>query len=510
MDHSIIFMIYFSIIVFLLLIRLIQIRLNQRLFHYFKDGPTGDAATYYFLIQFFRSYSCGVPDARCLLSNRPVSVPSIFMKVVSNIFSDEHLFKYSWLPNFLFYFLGVCFYTWVSFMFFADNYLCLVVASILFITQCDNMHFDLHRIHYLSLQPRFLGLVINSMFWMTYIIFGTGSVFSILLLLVMLFVALNVSIFSRQAVILLVPIFSIIDFNYELPLILAGAFLLSALAYPKEFLPSIKPQFEYSLQYLKNYYKPRAHSNKLVNFVKNSFSRALIIDSYWYFPFFLLCLLMISIKMDWLIALQGLNNDIIHRTFIYSIAVSVVFLLTGLRKFAFIGECWRYVSFTGYFAVPVILVYSVNGLKIEPEYRYLFLGIVVLANIVIILVDGSKKLENGNRFLLDLLKNYKSELSSTVWYSIPYRCATFPVALGYGKSTFEYQYGNHSIEIHEKYFSTYPYLKWDKSILSANQVTHVLVQKNVLKQAEELSDFSDSQLDLVEENDMYSLYKVRS
>lgn len=510
MDNYLTFM-FNTILFFFLLVffRVTQLFFSAKVRKYFHEGPYGDASTYFFLIQFFRSKSSGVPDERCLISNKPVAVPSIFMKIVGKIFPDSTLFRYSWLPNFIFYCVGVIGLCWFTYLTEFQSSQAFWIIGIFFVTQSDNLILDKFRIHYLSLQPRFLGLLLNSSFWIVVLILPLNNLENILTLILLVFLILNTSIFSRQAIILTVALYSLLSLNWILPLVLIIAFLLSALIFRNEFLATIKPQLEYSLQYFRTYYQPRAHSNRFVNFIKLNFARAFFLESHYYLPFFVIWIILISIYLE-LLKFNGDGHFILKALLVYS-STGIIFLFTGLRRFAFIGECWRYISYNIYFTNPILLYYLMMNLSITQSFKFLIIATYVLIMILMGFLNKKNGLiVNSNASLLSLLNHNKHELKSAIWYGIPYRITTLPVALGYGKATFEYQYGNHSSEIMEMYFSLYPFLKWSEELLSENRVSHILVQKELLSNAIEFSGFSSKELDLIYENKDYCLYKRHS
>ncbi len=121
---------------------------------------------------------------------------------------------------------------------------------------------------------------------------------------------------------------------------------------------------------------------------------------------------------------------------------------------------------------------------------------------------GSEKLENKTPLIENILKSNESKIKNAVWYGIPYRSSTIAVALGYGVATFEYQYGNHSKDIHDKYFSEYPILKWDKQLLAENGVTHVFLENEYENMAKKISGFSTEYLTLIGSNSDYKIFAI--
>ncbi len=496
----------FCFILFCLIIfRYLFIRLNKKVWNFFSHGPYGDASTYFFLIQFFRKYNCGTPDSRCLLSNKPVLVPSFFMKVVSRIFSDDFLFKKSWVPNFLFYSIAsfiFLFFLYLQTIFHPAIFLAIIL---LFLIQPDNIGLDKHRIQFSVLQPRYLGLVVNSLLWLIYVQYGINNI-TFFLITILVILSLNISIFCRQTTFFSIIITSIFSVDLLLAGTLVVGFVCSSILFPKEFLPSLKPQIQYSYHYFRNYYKPKPSSNFAIHILKNIIARP-VFESYPYFAS------LFVLVLAYFFYVKGVNfentvfgNGVLKRLLILYISISVIFIITGVRKLAFLGECWRYFSFCTYFTTPFFLPQLIYALPISDLYKAVLIGVVLLVFILLAKFVSKDLFENKNPYLISLLETASPNLKDAIWFGVPYRVSTLAVSLGYGKKTFEYQYGNHSQEIHNKYFSEYPFLKWDKDLLKENSVTHVLVEKDLIKQAESVSGFSTSSLKLVAQNDHYVIF----
>lgn len=489
----------------LVVFRYIYIRYNKNIWTYFSGGPYGDAATYFFLIQFFRKHNCGVSDERCLLSNEPVLVPSIYMKIVGKLFSDNTLLKRSWLPNFFLYVLASLFFLLMLIIHGDINKWLMAFMVIFFVIQPDNISLDKHRVHYTVLQPRYFGLLLNSVFWFLYVSYGI-TVWSFVLMVLLAFLSLNTSIFCRQMTFFSIVLASILLLDGLLFLILPVSALMSAILFPKEFIPSIKPQIQYSYQYYLNYYKPKPSRNLLIHFLKNIISRP-VYESYPYFASILMTCLLSYILFN----IPKNNNaeyQLLRRLSFTYLSVIIIFIITGIRRYAFLGECWRYISYSFYFLTPFFLPLLINQLPIPEMVKEGLILMLILAAIAIASFAHKEKLGNKTPALIDLLNNGPESFRKSVWYGVPYRVSTTAVALGYGTKTFEYQYGNHSNEIHNTYFASYPYLKWNKTILSDNNVTHVLVENELLSKAQEISNFSTKELKLIITNSEFSIYEI--
>jgi hypothetical protein len=468
---------------------------------YLQKGPYGDAATYLFLIQFFRINMSGVSDKRCLLGNYRVLYPSFFLRLVSKIFDDEILFKKSWLPNYiLFIFCLIIFVSILNISF--GSFENLLLMSLIFFFQTDNTFFNKDRIHFIALQPRYLGIISNSFLFLIYVLFEQ-NIFSFLTIIFLMFLSLNNSLFGRQNTFFVVLVLTLISLDFFLIICFVISFIISIIIYPNEFLPSLKPQIKFSISYFYNYYSAKKSGKFFEDFIKKLFSRT-IFESYPYFTFFITTALLIKIMFFNMEDFSLIGNDlaIFRKVFHVYISVLTVFLITGFRKFAFLGECWRYISFTTYFLNPIFLV---KLLQINFSSSLCLSLVIIITVIQLIFLKTYKLYVNKNDSLFELLNLDKVEYSQAVWYSVPYRAATIAVTKGFGIKTSEFQYGHFYFE---EFFSKYPFLKWDKKILKKNKITHILVEKEYLEEAKEYSNFSFKELKLISENKDYSIHKI--
>jgi hypothetical protein len=188
-------------------------------------------------------------------------------------------------------------------------------------------------------------------------------------------------------------------------------------------------------------------------------------------------------------------------------AVGIVFIFTGVRKFASLGECWRYISFNLYFLGPIALNEAANLLGVSGSVK-----VAVAASLVVyycMVFRFSKKETNGNRLLLDLLNRQAGELRDSVWFAVPYRLSTIAVVKGFGRQTFEFQYGKIDQATMTAYFARYPYLHSSKEFMRTHGVTHLLVDKAALLNLDEhcAVNVKDRDFELVDENGDFAIYR---
>lgn len=500
----------------LIIIRFLKIKKSKRLSSYLNQGPWGDAITYLFLIQFFRNRSCGVPDERCLIGDDNVLVPSLYMKIVSRLFNDSTLIKYPWLPNFLIFVISIPIAVTICeellVVLLPDYnvvYIALIIISavILFIFQIDNWDVGYLRLHWWTLQPRFLVLVTNSIFWLVVLTYDDFKI-SLIGCSIFSFISLNTSIFARQCTVFTIIIYTLLSGHYVPMFSLVLSFFLSCIIFPKEFWPSLKPQFLYAKMYFKNFYKPNRNCNSFTYIIKLIFvSSVTQLTRYpvFYISFFIY---LYSYSSESSMLVVG-NEQINYRIFCFLSTIFLISFTISLRKFASLGESWRYISCTCYYIpfllLPIHLVSYFNDIIICT----LFLTFILIYQLIIA-EFGKKEEENFSKYLLNLLNEVGiSKLKNAVWHSTPYRHGTFAVAYGFGKSTFEYQYGNHTEELSEKYFSSFGvFLKNDFNFLIDNKVTHVLIDKSYEFDDSGMSRIPEISCTLLSQNNHFKIYKV--
>lgn len=500
----------------LILFRFLQIKKSKRLSSYLNQGPWGDAITYLFLIQFFRNRSCGVPDERCLIGNDNVLVPSLYMKIVSKLFNDTTLIKYPWLPNFLIFIISIPIAVTLCkdllIVLLPDlnaSYIALMIISsvLLFIFQIDNWDVGHLRLHWWTLQPRFLVLVTNSIFWLI-VVSSDDFKTTLISCSILCFISLNTSIFARQCTFFSIILYTFFSSDYLPVISLILSFILSCIIFPKEFWPSLKPQFLYAKMYFKNFYKPDRNCNYFIYTIKIIFAHS--VTQLIKYPAFYICfffyLYIYSYDSSYF---ADTNKQVNYKIFCFLISILLISFTTSLRKFASLGESWRYISCSCYYipsiVLPIHLISYFNDISI-----FIIVLITILIYQLIISENGSKEEINGSKNLLQVLNDIgKTKLRDAVWHSTPYRHGTFAIAYGFGKRTFEFQYGNHSEDLYKNYFLSFSsFLKNDSDFLLDNKVTHIIIDNSFEFDDFGVSRIPDISCNLLSQNSHFKIYQV--
>jgi hypothetical protein len=432
-------------------------------------GPWGDALAYFMQIQYYRRYSGAEPDPRCLFRGSALHTPSWYHRFALTMCSDATLWSKPWLPNLLLYGIGVAALLLLSVPVLRPatpaGY---ALLALVFLAQVDNSRFDVHTIHYLTIQPRLLGLVALSAHAALFAVMPAPLVAVVLGSLAVL-IAINTSVFSRQAAYFVLPLAALLSWNIVPALNLALATVLALLLNRAEFAESFGAHWRYARWYFRNFYAPRAGSGPgyLIRrwFAPPARSLPRYADS-------ILALVLL------IVVLRRGHDAFAARAAAMIGAALMVCAATALRKLASLGECWRYLSFTCWMLTPLALVHAVLALHISLLLAGLAAAALLLRNLYLS-SRPSEQLSNPNAEVAGLLKGaFAAEgTRPSVWWSAHYRYASIAVALGYGSATFEIQGTDLSDEVMRKLFARYPYLHCSDAFFDTHRVTHLLISK---------------------------------
>jgi hypothetical protein len=437
---------------------------------YLDAGPWGDALAYFLQIQYYRRHSGAEPDSRCLFRGNTLHTPSWYHRLALHLCADATLWSKPWQPNLVIYAGGVaCLLLLAAPLLPAGGYAPLALLALMFLAQSDNSRFDERTIHYLTIQPRLLGLVALSVHAALFALMPSMGV-TLLGGSLAVLVALNTSVFSRQVAYFVLPLASLLAWNAVPLLNLTIATALSLLLNRAEFMQSFGAHVRYARWYFRNFYAPRTGSG-LSYLVRRSFAPPAKFLPRYADSGLALILLVAVLKRG--------SDPFAARAAAMIGAALIVCGVTALRKFASLGECWRYLSFSCWLLTPLALVHAVFALQIHVWLAALIATLVLLANVLRSLraVDG--QLSNPNPEIAALLHGAFGQDSArpAVWWSAHYRYGSIAVALGYGASTFEIQGTDLSEDVMVNLFARYPYLHCSEQFFDAHRVTHLLISK---------------------------------
>jgi len=461
----------------LILLRWLIVRMSPRLWRYLSAGPWGDALCYFLQTQYYRMHSGREIDQRCLFRGSTLHTPSWYQKLIGRLFSDQRLWSAPWLPNLVLYGVGAAIF--VAFLGFvpqssAPGFLTLAVT--LFAAQADNSRFDKLSVHYVTIQPRFLGMLSLSLYGLFFVAIADPMISGILGTVVLL-VALNTSVFSRQVCCTVIPLTGLISWNAVPVIELLLATVLSLAINREEFTQSVQAECRYSKWYLKNFYQTR--QDRGIQYVIRSVFAPQLRDLPRYVDSFLALALLTFVLTN--------NPEDAFATRLFAVIASAIIVcsLTGVRRLAALGECWRYISFSCYFVTPIALAYCIIELGWS-QLNALLLACAFLAyNVFWTITRTVEELNPIRAISLMLDKALPAQVNGNrpapekpiVWWSAHYRYGSIPVSLGRGAATFEIQGTDLSEKAMDEFFVKYPYLHCRTDFLDRFEVTHLLISK---------------------------------
>jgi hypothetical protein len=459
---------YLTVFILLMGFRLALLRGAPPLRRYLDAGPWGDALAYFLQIQYYRRYSGAEPDARCLFRGNTLHTPSWYHRFALNTCSDAVLWSKPWVPNLILYALGAICLLRLSTPLLGMGIPGTALLALLFIAQVDNSRFDDRTIHYLTIQPRLLGALALSVHAALFAVMPAGYVLIVGGSLALL-VAINTSVFSRQVAYFVLPVAALLSWN-AIPLLnLVIATALALLLNREEFVESFGAHWRYARWYFKNFYAPRAGSGW------RYLIRSTLAPPTRFLPLYTDAMLALALMV---VLIRRTHDPFAVRAAAMIGGALIVAAVTAIRKFASLGECWRYVSFTCWLLTPLAIAYAVLALHIAVPLVALVAAVVLLGNLYVTL-RPSAQLSNPNKEVARLLRGALAadETRGAVWWSAHYRYGSIAVALGYGGSTFEIQGTDLSEDLMVSLFAKYPYLHCNETFFDAHRVTHLLISK---------------------------------
>lgn len=445
------------------------LRAAAPLWRFLDAGPWGDALAYFLQIQYYRRHSGAEPDARCLFRGNALHTPSWYHKFALTLWSDAALWSKPWLPNLLLYAVGAALLLVLSLPLLAGSAAATGLLALVFLAQTDNSRFDERTIHYVTIQPRLLGLLSLSVHAALFALMPSLSATLVGGSLALL-VALNTSVFSRQVACFVLPVAALLSWNAIPLLTLAIAVALSLIVNRSEFVESCGAHWRYARWYFRNFRPTRAGAGWRY-LIRRTLAPA-VTSLPQYADSVLAVLLLLWV-------LRAANDPFAVRAAAMVGAALIVCGVTALRRFASLGECWRYVSFTCWMLTPLAIVHAVLALHVPllPVYA---LAAAVLVRNVWLSFRPNEQLNNPNAEVTALLQSAFAGAPARpqVWWSAHYRYGSIAVALGCGAATFEIQGTDLSEEVMMSLFARYPYLHCNETFFDAHRVTHLLISKN--------------------------------
>lgn len=436
---------------------------------YFEFGPFGDSSIYFQMIQHYRKSGDKSPDERLLLTQNLHFHPNLYEKIIGIALHDKFIERFSWAPNLFIY----CISTIIFILFLSYNDikgLNLLLISILFLIQVENVGFDFNRIHYLSLQPRYFGLVVCSFFWLLYCFNPTHiSLTDFVIFILIPFLAWNISKFSQQTLFFSTLTFSLLTLDFtSFFFVLCGFGLNFAINWRRNYYMLVEQIKFYKWKLSERHPIIKSHG-KIVEIISSFLvPQARGILSY---PIFVLTIFYGTFYYSDL-------SSILKNILILNISCLILYALFSTRVLGGLGEGWRYISFASYFTTPIFFVLILAD---DPLAIFKLL-LIAIASIVLISKNKSPGLHNRNDVtykIFDACQKYFNRDSVIV--GIPYY-TTIPLLTSYRvKKIISHQLGDLCDSFVKEYMVSNNFLKIDMGLIKKHSITHILFDEKHLQ-----------------------------
>lgn len=486
-----------------IIIRVVVLTKLEPFKSYFSEMPQGDASVYFMLIQFWRTHRKGQSDTRCLITDNPIYYPNLFEKVMGKLFNDRILLKYSYIPNLIIFCLALGIYMILLGQAIISTHY-YIYGMLLFLLWIDHVAIDKKRIHFVSLQPRYTGAVICSLYFASFVLNSFDAEYLRIGQIIIIAAGLNISIFSRQALVFISLLLSIFIQQIDPLANLIAGLVINILIQGKAFVHDLRCEYEYHVWFYKNYSKMTTSNEKK----RNAFTKIFAGESRQIILYAIFILMLVVYTLERSNVGHEVNKININNLGAFVLSIILLVFLTSLRKLAFLGESFRYISFSSVFIMPYIGVLFMSSF--DNIYLDLIILILLFLNIKLARkISGTPSSDEVERILKFFRKIDVAELKNAIWFGIPYSSSALPMLLGYGHKSMLFQIGNQSTEIMKLYFQMYPFLSLSDDILRRHAITHILLDKSYLTEFKLYYDFHF--FDDLEcfEDDNYAIYKVQ-
>lgn len=464
--------------IFIFFHRYLIVVINKNIKNYFSICPLNDSSVYFYYSDFYRYNKINQFDYRNLLSTNPVRFRQWYSWFFSRLIKREILFKNSFIPNLLIFNIAIIIY---SLFLYSINYSFkeIVIVLLILIILPENIILRIWNINFFSFSPRLLVILFNSIYWFIFLKFQSENIFLYYSILIVFgIINLYLSNFSRQSFFLTNLFFSFFSINCFLILVISIFFFLI-----------ISPSRNYLL--IKN--QIIIFSWQFRRFNKKNLINRTTVKQNIYSPILLIFLI-------------SLCEDTDVKFFL--IVILLIYSITSLSYFSFIGENWRYISTNYIFLAPIIIFDKLIYYTKYVDYFILLLPVVVLS-LTYFLNLSQKRFDREVDVVKDIEKIIKDKkyLKKANWYAAPYLISMYPMNFSYGKATLMFNKGE--FDRSEFPATSYPYIPLNKDLIIKYKLTHVLILKNKLEEINRKKIISSNiKLNLIEQNKSIQLFEI--
>lgn len=467
---------FFIISISALAIRLLIVKLHS---HHFNGLiEVGDAAGHMvFIRQLRKKFNSRKIEKYLVQDFGEISYPFLFHRLASflpNILIEKKRYFFN---SFLF-FLNILFINLLNSLYISDYDINKVILfNVIFIFSISNNVFFGTNISYLDIGERYFSRsLVSYYYYFTYwLICEVNFLISVIFLTIITAFALSSSKFSRQAIILPSIILFFFDYKLLIPF-LFGILLILILDYRK-FVYSLKHQIIFSYFYKKVLSKSVFASvglTRMINlkdvlsFLKLPNKKTLLNLAIREPLRTLIFLPEIPIIIFAIFVLNG-YEDVFFKIFG---SVFLIYVITNLKSLNFLGESYRYLEYSFYFILPVIL----SKITWTNQFQSLIIFLLAYNGIIILIYYLVINKPRKNSFIYDF-----KEIVQKNFFNSESRILTMPLRLSHGlilntdASAMWWQPTTTNSFIWDKIIEQYPYPSKDLNFLiNRYNITHLV------------------------------------
>jgi len=499
------------------LLRLITVKAN---FHIFVNSFHGDSSGHLVIIKSIKK-NWNLKRIENYVIPNELHYALGFHRIAS-FFPLSILEKKSYLPNLIiFSFYSALYFTFLTYVnyhvFFFNNWNFIITAMVLYLLYISNIVFNGPAVTYVNLSERLLSKLSCSMYILGLIVYMEyRSDAAFIISIISGAVCLVSSTFGRQVFLFVLPLLSLFTLNL-IPVFSFGlTFILAFIIEGRYFLKSFKGTILYwkimrDYGKLYNIQNMVLHTNLYViidNIKKNRKFQLLehLIKTeparlFFYYPELLLSIFFMYKYHEW--------NYI---ALIFSIFI--IYILTSTKRFAHVGESYRYFEYSLYFFYPFYLAHSLKQFYAEDIHSfYVLLSVYavyfIFVGLTIILINKPTK-DRITDFLTPFLSKINLKESDVI-FPIPMQLAMDIASRTNCKVLWWQSGGIIDPKMYEEYIERYPYYKKEwQSIFDKHYITHVIGLKTVLYNIRGGWSYDFSKLHFLYEDDHYIAYTVKN
>jgi hypothetical protein len=464
----------------------------------FWQGFAGDSSIHFTIIRQLKKDSGSWFIDQYLIRCEPMSYPTAYHRYCK-LFPLGLIESRPYLPNLVLYIaftagFGAYFHYVSVGLMRARTELPALLAVAAFLLLPGQYVFAGPSLAYISLSERFLArLSTGAFFACSFVASQFHDAVSLSLAAAVATVGFLVSLFSRQALIFITPLMSLLLLDWTPLIVLVAGFILALALSRSYFVLSMKhtaQQWALYATHAKRSAVIRANLSRFVDWRDLCAAHSLrgfawrLIQyepgrSLLYFPEISLSLMLVVLAAVTKGSLGGISAWAWAAPFAAAI---IVFLLTATEKFNHLGESYRYLEYGLYFLSP--MAFGSFAIEYGPHASWLlaFLVLLGLPSAALVYVLFGRWVKKPAR---DLMKELIEGME------LPQGAVVFPVGMPVAADvcarradvkSFWYQPGLISKDIYAHFLEGWPFLKLDGGpIIEKFDVTHAIVDKGYLQ-----------------------------